>query len=111
MNTSTITKNYISELNEKTAFVRELSSVVKNHKNLKLTSIDFQVYKTKANDIYEFIVVNDGQAAKNCTKSSLKYILEIVYKMSNGGYLDEVQFYDIIKFGSDRIIDFNDLIK
>jgi hypothetical protein len=109
MRTTQVSKNYINELKDKTTFVKELSTVVKNYKNLKLNSIDFQVYKTKSNDLYEFIVVNGGQAVKNCTYAPLKAILEIVYDISNGGHRDELLLWDMIRHDGVRITNFEEI--
>lgn len=108
MKAADISKNYIEELRAKTAFVKDLAAVIKNYKNLRLNSIDFQVYETKSNDLYEFIVVNGGQAVKNCTYSPLKSILEIIYDISNGGHTEELLLWEIVRHDSRRITNFEE---
>lgn len=96
------------ELNEKKLFVDEVSGVLKNHLE-HLVGIEYHVFRSKScpqaeKEFIKIVFKGGGWLARNVTCDSKSAILMEIATKVDGGYYDEVEYYNSLA-NSDDIIE------
>lgn len=83
---------------EKIKFVEELNNTLTKYIH-NVESIKYEFYNN-GNGYYEYLVINykgGAKAVRNCTGNSLSSILNEIVRLIDGGYYDELDYYNSVK--------------